>query len=1051
MSFSDPFIRRPVLAIVVTLVLVVLGVFALTRLSIRELPSFEVPLVTITTLYPGASAEQVERQITTRIEQAVAAVSGIDVISSSSGPGMSAVSVNFSADTSPDAAANDVRAKVTSVLSQLPRDAALPVVDQLSADAAPVLYLGLTSDTLSPLELTDIARRLVRPRIATLTGVADVQILGERRFAIRVALDPLELAARGMAPSDVAQALQTQNVDLPSGEIIAAGRRIPLVAHTTLNLPEEFNDLVLRAGRDWSLQLRDVGRAQVGAQATDTGVMINGKNALALSVLRQGQANALDVAQAVRKALADTQMALPSSVTLDVTFDSSLFIAASVRRVFETILEAVLLVTIVILAFLASFRAAIITLVTIPVSLIGTLGVLLALGYSINTFTLLAMVLAVGLVVDDAIIDVENVQRHIRLGLTPVDAAFIGSREIGFAIVATTATLASVFLPIGLMPGLLGSLFREFAFSLAAAVIISGAVSRTLSPMMCSRMLSAREGRAALRIERGFARCAAAYAGMIRGLLRRRWLLVPLALLLGAIGYAAGQRVTTELVPIEDPGYVFVRFKGEAGASYDTMAAQAKAITAVFDTVPERQTSLIMIGTPTRNEGFAFLVLKPWEQRSRSANTIGRSLTPALDAIPGALTTVIDPNPLAGGGQAPVQFVIRTTGSYEQLAGVMDDFLRRAARDGRLVRPVSDLSLSTPRVDVEIDRAMASNLKVPVSVIGETLATVLGARNVSQFSWQGELFYVVLELEASVRNRLDTLNEISVRSTDGKLLPLAAFVHPVLTAGPDALRHFNQLPAAQLTATLAPGASIGAAIDGLEQLAKETLPSGYSYDFAGLSRQMKQANVQVGFVFILALVFIYLFLAAQFESFRDPVIVLAVVPFAIVGALVGLACVKGGVNIYSAIGMITLVGLVAKNGIIITEFINQQRDEGVPRLEAVAVAASLRLRPVLMTSIATILGALPLMLDGGPGGVSRNQIGAVIVGGMAFGLVVSLLIVPLVYSLLSSRHRPALPEPPPVGRGRSGARDAGQDRGASAEDHPAPGWATGPVAPESAR
>ncbi|MGE0725607.1 MAG: efflux RND transporter permease subunit [Alphaproteobacteria bacterium] len=564
------------------------------------------------------------------------------------------------------------------------------------------------------------------------------------------------------------------------------------------------------------------------------------------------------------------------------------------------------------------------------------------------------------------------------------------------------------------MPGLLGSLFREFAFTLAAAVIISGFISRTLSPMMCSRMLSTREGRISRRVENVFATISGRYARVVSRLLRRRWLIVPIACGLLAIGYLAGRSITAELVPVEDPGYVFVRFQGQPGASYENMLDQAKAITGVFDTVPERQSSLILVGTPTRNEGFAFLLLKPWAERSRRANVIGRSIEPGLDRIPGVRTSVIDPNPLAGGGQAPVQFVLRTSTGYDQLAEAMDDFLKRAKEIPGLERPSWDLMLTVPRVDVEIDRALTANLKVPVAAVGETLATILGARVVSRFSWQGELYNVLVELQEPSRNELSALNEISVRSSDGNLQPLSAIVTARESVGPDALRHFGQLPAAMLSATLSPDASLGSVLSGLEKLAQTTLPPGFSYDFAGLSRQMRQANVQVGIVFLLALVFIYLFLAAQFESFRDATTVLIVVPFAVVGSLVGLAVIGGGINIYSAIGVITLTGLVAKNGIMITEFVNQRRDEGEPLREAIVAGAALRLRPILMTSIATIFGAVPLMLDSGPGSVGRSQIGAVIVGGMLLGTVVSLIVVPLVYSLVSPRVRKPLVEPPPL-------------------------------------
>lgn len=1011
-SLSDPFIRRPVLAIICSAVFVVLGLFALMRLPVAELPSFSVPFVSVVTAYPGTAPEQVEQQLTIPIEQAVSSVPGIDTIVSSSAAGVSTIQINFTAEADSEQVANEVRAKITGMLSQLPKDAELPTVNQLSSDSSPVVYLSLASDRLSLTELTDIAERLIQPRLVTLPGVASVQILGQRRYAIRIDLDGIRLAARSTAATDVVQALQNQNVSLPSGSIDRAGFNVPVVTNSTLNFPSEFNKLILQSGPDWALQLSNVGLARVGSEDVTSGVLVDGKPAIAISVIRQSDANALDVARSVRAALPDIQADLPNTSKLAVAFDSSLYIEASVSRVLDTIIEAVLLVTLVILVFLASVRAAIISLVTIPISLIGTLGFMQAMGYSINTFTLLAMVLAVGLVVDDAIIDVENVKRHIRRGLTPLAAAFIGSREIGFAIVATTATLASVFLPIGLMPGLLGSLFSEFAFTLSAAIIISGITSRTLSPMMCAYLLTQHEGRFERFIEARFETLSAIYARSLHVLLRRRWLLVPITVLAGAVAYQAAMRITTEVVPVEDPGYVFVTFQGKPAASYDTMIAEASKLNAVLNAVPERQSSLIIVGASSLNSGLGFLVLKPWHERKRSAREIGAAISEQVAAIPGLSSSIIDPNPLAGGGQPPLQAVIRTTGSYADLAGVVDAFMAKAKAELDLQNTQSDLNLSTPRINVEIDRGLASTLKVTEASIANTLAILMGSLPVNEFDWQGKSYDVFLGMKALNTDEIAAASEVSIRSSDGKLLPLNSFVTITDGIGPLSLGRFNQLPAAQLSATLPAGASLGAALDSLEVMATNTLPKGYSLDFNGPSRQLKQANADVGLVFLLALVFIFMFLSAQFESFRDPATILVVVPFAIIGALIGLALVKGGVNIYSAIGMIALVGLVAKNGIIIVEFANQQRDEGMDLLTATVTAASLRLRPILMTSAATVLGAAPLLLDSGPGSVGRNHIGAVIVGGMLVGTLVSLYVVPLVYMLITRRKRWVLPEVP---------------------------------------
>jgi multidrug efflux pump len=1009
--FSDPFIRRPVLATVLSLAIAVVGLFALTRLPVREFPAFEAPFVQVVTAFPGASAEQVEQLLSVPIERAASAVNGVDLVTSVSAPGLSTVQVAFGSGVDPGRAADEVRARLSAILGQLPRAAGLPDISQPSADAVPVVYLSLASPGRDARELTELARRVVQPRLVALPGVAQAQLFGERRHAVRIGFDPMALAARDLAPADLAQALRVGNADQPLGEVAQAGARVPVIARTAPRLPEEFGSLPLRAGSDYVVTLSHVAQVRMGSEAEDSAVLLAGRPALAIGVLRQSTANALSVAAAVRAELPAIAAALPAGVTLEVSFDGSLYVAASVQGVFSAMGEALLLVTAVILLFIGALRPTLVTAVTIPLSLLGTCGFLLAAGFTLNTFTLLAMVLAVGLVVDDAILDVENTQRHIRLGLAPMDASFIASREIGFAIVATTATLAAVFLPIGLMPGAVGALFREFAFTLAAAVIISGLISRTLSPMLSGRVLSARQGRLQKLAEGFSARLAAGYGRVLRPVLRWRWVALPLAVGLLVLAAGGATRLPSEIVPREDPGYVMVRFQGPPGASSAVMEAGARAVHAVFETVPERAASLVVTGTPAREEGFAFLGLAPWAERGRSAAEIGRAIQPTIAMIPGAAAAVADPSPFAGGGQAPVQAFLRGTGTREQVEAAMRLLRERARALPELADVQTDEGRLLPRLEIRLDHAMAADRKVSAAAVLEAVSLALGGSVVTRFAWGGELHPVILELD-DLSRAAEALRELQVRNADGDLVPLSLLVEPRMAGGLDALRRFAQLPAVRLTADLAPGATLGSAVVALEAAAREVLPPGIALDFDGPARQLRQADAQVAVVFLLALVFIYLFLAAQFESFRDPLIVLGAVPFALAGAAAGLGALGGTLNSYSAIGLITLVGLTAKNGILIVEFINQLRDEGRDFADAVAEGAALRLRPVLMTSVATILGALPLLLDGGPGAGGRQQIGAVIVAGMAAGTLVSLLVVPLLYRVVARRRRPALPVPP---------------------------------------
>ncbi|MEQ9335526.1 efflux RND transporter permease subunit [Thalassobaculum sp.] len=1012
MQLSDFFIRRPVFAIILNALLAVLGLYALTQLSVRELPQFEVPLATVTTSYPGAASEEVEVEITTRIEDAVSSIDAVDYFSSVSASGLSTVTVTFKGDVQASAAVAEVRAQVAAIADQLPTEALSPVVTQLSVDAAPILYLSLTGTGRSAMELTEVMDSVIRTPLSTLPGVASVMLLGERKYAMHIKLDPIRMDAFGLTPEAVRSAVIRQSAVVPAGSVEEAGLRIDVIADTALATADAFRRIVLRSSDHYLVRVEDIATVTVEADDIRTGVLIDGKPGLAVGVLRQSGANALAVSDAVMKALPEVRQSLPGDVSIEPFFDSTESIRQSVDEVFATLRDAVGLVIVVVVLFLGSWRASAVTVVTIPLSLIGTLAFMMVMGYSLNIFSLLAIVLSVGLVVDDAIVDVENVQRHIGRGLDPITAAFVGSREIGFAVVATTLTLASVYLPIGFLPGLMGALFQEFAFTLAAAVVLSGFISRTLSPMMCSRILVPDKPRPAGRRRRPMTVLEDGYRRILNGALAQRWVVYVVFVAVGAVAVAAARTLPSELAPTEDQGYVMATFSGAPGSAYSTLEANGQAIAAVYDTVPERAGTLILLGSPDSRSGYAILLLKPLAERSRSAAEIGAAIEPALRVLPGIDISVVDPGVLSGGGQLPVQMVIKSTGDYPALAAVMDDVLAAAASVTGVSGPTSNLRLTTPRLSVEIDRDLAGDLGVDVTALANTVAAALGDYRVSTFTYGTRNYNVIVELDDRVVSQEEGIGLVEVADDKGGLIPLRRLVTLSHDVGADQLAHFDGQRSATLSAAVTAGASLGTVLAELEPAVRKVLPAGYTVDWTGPSRQLKDADATAGLVFLLSFLFIYGFLAAQFESFRDPFIVLLVVPFSVLGSLFGLVEAGGSLNLYSGIGLITLVGLVAKQGILVTEFANQLRDEGRSIREAAMEASVTRLRPILMTTVSMIVGALPLIYNVGSGSNGRLQIGVVLIGGLIVGTMLSLFVVPATYTLATRKVRRPLVEAP---------------------------------------
>ena len=1017
MTLSELCIRRPVLATVMSLMIVLVGLVSYDRLTVREYPKIDEPVVTVETTYRGASAEIVESRITTPLEESLAGIEGIEVISSISRQERSQITLRFRVTRDPDGAANDVRDRVARVRAQLPAEIDEPVVRKVEADAQPIIYLAFSSDRHSPLEVTDIADRLVKTRLQTLPGVANVRIFGERRYSMRIWLDPVRLAAYGLTPADVEDALRRQNVEIPTGRLESGNREFNVVAETDLRSPAEFERLRIREVRGYLVRLADVGRAEIGPEDERVVARFNGEAAVALGIIKQATANPLDVSAAVREAFPAVRALLPEGMRVEVGYDSSVFIDRAIRNVFRVIGEAVLFVLVVIFLFLRSVRATLIPLVTIPVSLIGAFAFMLALGFSINTLTLLAFVLAVGLVVDDAIVMLENIARYIEQGMEPIAAAIRGAREIGFAVVAMTITLAAVYVPIAFQTGRTGRLFVEFALTLAAAVIVSGFVALTLSPMMCSRLLTHEPKRGALYRfgERALDALTAGYRAALRAALGIRPVVFALALLLGGFSWVMLGLIRSELSPTEDRGIIVGIAIAPDGATIDYTQRWLRPLERAFAETPEVTRHFTVAGFPVVSQGIMFAGLSDWSQRERSSAEIAQSLFPRFFATPGVLAFPVLPPSL---GQPPidkpVQFVLQTSGPYEELQRAAEAMLAEARRIPILTGLDSDLRLSKPQVRLTIDRDKAAALGLSEERIARSLETLLGGRKVTTFKMNGKQYDVIVQVDPAERTRPQDVLDIFLRTPSGAEVQLANLVRLEETVAPRELNHFNKLRSATISATLAPGATLGEALAALEAAAARVLPPTVQVDYTGVSREFRSTSASLALTFLLALAFIYLVLAAQFESFVDPLVIMLSVPLAVGGALAALWLNGITLNVYSQIGLITLIGLITKNGILIVEFANQLREQGREMLDAVVEASALRLRPVLMTTAATVLGATPLALAEGAGAESRQAIGWVIVGGMTVGTVFTLFVVPAAYTVLARRRRVALSEAAPA-------------------------------------
>ena len=1031
MQIAELSVRRPVLAAVLSLLIVLIGAVSYQRLTVREYPKIDEPVVTVSARYAGASAEVIESQVTKPLEDSIAGIDGVDVITSVSRAEQGQITVRFRLEKDADSAAAEVRDRTSRVRNRLPAAIEEPVISKVEADAFPVVFMTFSSETLSQLQINDLINRVAKSRLQSVTGVADVRIFGERKYAMRVWLDADKLASYKLTTQDVEDAIRRSNLELPAGRIESQQREFSVTSQTDLIRPAQFGEIAIKTVNGFSVRVRDVARVQEAAAEERTAVRINGRSAVAVGVIRQATANPLDLSKGVRDAIPKLIADLPPGMQIDIANDNSIFIDRSVKNVYTTIAEAVVLVALVIFVFLRTLRASLIPIITIPVSLIGTFSLMALAGFSINTLTLLALVLAIGLVVDDAIVMLENIFRHIEEGMDPFSASIKGAREIGFAIVAMTATLVAVYAPLAFTPGRTGRLFVEFALALAGAVVVSGIVALTLTPMMCSVLLrhNPKPNWFDRTMERLLNRLSDAYGAALRwvvtarvpmrgetpglgqriknGVLQARWLVVGVMLASGAALVLIFPTMKQELSPLEDRGVILANVTAPDGATLEYTDRYAQMLEKMGQPYKEFDRIFANVGNPTVAQASVVFRTVDWEDRKRSTMDMARELQPKFAALPGVTAFPITPPSLGQGfRERPINFVIQTSDSYQNLSAAARQMMDEIAKNPGIVSPDIDLRLNKPELRIEVVRDKAADLGVSVDAVARAIETMLGGRNVTRYKRDAEQYDVIVQLEANGRNTPEDIEKIYVRGKNEAMIPLSSLVKVRESVSPRELNHFGQRRSVSITAGLSPDYSLAEALKFMDATAAKVLKTGYSTDLNGTSREFKNSQGALGVVFVLALVFIFLVLAAQFESFIDPLVIMVSVPLSMIGALLALKWSGGSINVYSQIGLITLVGLITKHGILIVEFTNQLREQGMEMTEALIKAATQRLRPILMTTGAMVLGAIPLALATGAGAESRMQIGWVIVGGMSVGTLLTIFVVPTMYTLFARKAIP---------------------------------------------
>ncbi|MEI7597959.1 MAG: efflux RND transporter permease subunit [Aestuariivirga sp.] len=1025
MHFTDIFVKRPVLATVVSLLILLAGLQAVFQLPIRQFPEVSDTKIEITTVYPGANADQIKGFITTPLQQAVASTEGVDIIESRSSQNVSTITLKLRLDANADRALADVLSKVNEVKGILPDEANDPVVKRTTGAGFALMYISFKSEQMSAPQISDYLDRVVKPKLQAINGVASAEILGGSTFAMRVWLNPEKMASLGVTPLDVRNALASNNFTTAAGEVKSDFTQQNINAQTSLETPEQFESLVVATRGDTVIRLGQVATVDLGPENYDTRSAFDGLKAVFMGIQTTPDANPLTVINTVRETMPEIQRLLPNGLEANIAYDATLFINASIWEVGKTLLEAGVIVIIVIFLFLGSVRSTIIPVVTIPLSLIGVALVLVAFGYSINLLTLLALVLAIGLVVDDAIVVVENIHRHIEEGMTPFDAALRGAREITGPVIAMTITLAAVYAPIGFTSGLTGALFREFAFTLAGAVIVSGVIALTLSPMMTSKMLKPHEklswfGRI---VESTFGGLQRFYRRRLDGTIKQRSVFAWIAVLMIVLSAVLYNAIGRQLAPAEDQGVLFAFVNAPEHTNLDYLTTYTDDLTKTFMAIPERQNLFAIDGFPNTHQAFMGLILKPWDERTRSDLSVMAELQPKFKAVSGVNIFATAPSAIpVGAGDLPIEFVLTYPGEYTRLADTLDKLKAEADKSGLFIFTNADLRFQTPQVELVVDKDRANRLGVTMRDVGATLATLLGGNNVNRFTVDGRSYQVIPQVPRTERSSVDQILAFRVRAADGQMVPLSAFTEVSKTVQPNGLATFQQLNSAMLQGVPFPGRTIGEGITFLQKKADEIMPQGMAYDFKGESRQFVKEGNTLAFTFAVALLLIYLVLAAQFESFRDPFIVLIGLPATVFGALLVLFILgeingammnnppinlgSGTINIYTQIGLVTLIGLIAKHGILMVEFANKlQETKGYDKDTAIKEAAAVRLRPILMTTAAMVIGVTPLLIANGAGAKSRFDIGVVIAAGMTIGTLFTLFITPAIYSFVARDRR----------------------------------------------
>lgn len=1006
MKISEICVRRPVFASVLSLAVVLIGLVSYSRLTVREYPNIDEPVVSVDTTYKGASPEVIESQVTKPLEDQISGIEGVTVMTSRSRAERSQIDVKFDLKRNPDAAAAEVRDKVSRARRLLPDDIDEPIVSKVEADSRPIIYIAVQANDLSTMYVSDYINRYIKTRLSVLPGAAEVRVFGERTPSMRIYVDREKLAAYNLTVQDVENALRAQNVEIPAGRIESSSREFSVVSSTDLRSVAQFENVIVATVQGYPVKLKDLARVAIAPLNERISARYNGSSALNIGVIKQATANPLDLSLAVRQEVAEINKSLPKGMELIVSYDTSVFIEKSIESVYHTIIEAIVLVVLVIFFFLRNARASLIPIITIPVSLIGASALLYLFGFSINTLTLLAMVLAIGLVVDDAIVVLENIYRHIEEGMEPIAAAIKGSKEIGFAVVAMTLTLVTVYAPLAFATGRTGRLFIEFALALAGAVLVSGFVALTLTPMMCSRMLKhqSSHGRLYNMIEGWLNALTSRYQTALHWALSHRMVVLLAGGVVALASVGLFSVVKSELAPVEDRGVIFGVLTAPEGATLSYTLDNAKRIEAIYESVPEGVARQLIIGFPTVSEGFAILRLKPWEERARKQQDITQSLMPQFGQLPGVRAFPLNP-PSFGlrSNSRPIEFVVMSQASYPELYRMVNGFMDKLRSYPGIGNVEMDLRMNTPELRVQVDRDKLADVGVDVSTVGRTIETMLGGRQVTRYKDDGEQYNVVVQVTPRDRSDPRDISDIYVRSKSGAMVQLDNVVKVQESVSPQSLNHFNRLRAVKVQGTINPGYTMGQVLDHMNTLARQEFPPTVQLDLDGQSREFRDSSGGIYIVFGMALIFIYLVLAAQFESWRNPFIIMLTVPLSITGAMLALWLSGGTLSIYSQIGLVTLVGLITKHGILIVEFATQLREEGEAMMDAVIQASVLRLRPILMTTGAMVLGVIPLALATGAGAESRQQIGWVLVGGLTLGTLLTLFVVPVAYTLIANR------------------------------------------------